>query len=96
MRRAARVDANQGVIIEALQGVGASVEVLGQPLDLLIGAGGRWGILEVKASASEERRKTDTRKRQLAFAERHPRGGPIGTVHDIEGALTFVRMLRCE
>jgi hypothetical protein len=61
-----------------------------------VSAGGRWGILELKSSASEERRKTPTRKRQLAFAERHPNGGPIGTVHDIEGALAFVRMLRHE
>lgn len=94
LRRAARVDANQASVIAALQAAGAGVEVLGLPLDLLVSAGGRWGVLEVKSSAAQVRRKSDTRKRQIAFADRHPNGGPIGTVHNIEGALAFVRMLR--
>ena len=94
MRRAARVDANQSAIIEALRSAGAGVEVLGLPLDLLVSAGGRWGILEVKASEAASRVKTDTRARQLAFAERHPNGGPIGTVWDIEGAIRFLNCLR--
>lgn len=94
MRRAARVDGNQQEIIDAMRAAGAGVEVLGLPLDLLVSAGGRWGILEVKASAAEERRKSKTRIKQRAFADRHPNGGAIGTVHDVEGALAFVRMLR--
>lgn len=94
MRRAARVDANQSAIIKACEAEGATVEILGLPVDLLVGAGGRWGLLEVKSSEAEARRKTDTRRRQLEFAERHPHGGPIGTVWDEEGARRFVRVLR--
>jgi hypothetical protein len=93
-RRAARVDGNQSEIVKAIKAAGAGVEIIAQPLDLLISAGGKWGILEVKSSAAEERAKTKTRERQLAFAERHPNGGLIGTCHDIEGALAFVAMLR--
>ncbi len=94
MRHAARVDANQATIIAALLAVGAGVEVLGQPLDLLVSAGGRWGLLEVKSSAKAEMKKSATRTRQLAFAARHPAGGPVAIVIDVEGALAFVRMLR--
>ena len=94
MRRAARVDANQQTIIEALRAAGAGVEVLGLPLDLLVSAGGRFGILEVKRNEAASRAKTATRARQIAFAERHPHGGPIGTVWDVSGALTFLRCLR--
>jgi hypothetical protein len=94
LRRAARTDANQNAIIAALKAAGAGVEVLGLPLDLLVSAGGKWGILEVKSSAAAERAKTKTREKQLAFAQRHPNGGPIGTVHDVEGALNFLHVLR--
>lgn len=93
MRYAARVDSNQSTIIEALEAAGASVEVLGLPLDLLVGYRGTWGILEVKASKSAANRKTKTRERQKAFADRHTNGGPIGTVWDVEGALRFLRTL---
>lgn len=96
MRYAARVDSNQSTIIEALEAAGASVEVLRLPLDLLVGYRGTWGILEVKASQSEANRKTKTRKRQKAFADRHPNGGPIGTVWDIDGAIRFLRVLTKE
>ena len=93
MRYAARKDSTEKPIVAALRAAGASVEVLGLPLDLLVGYRGVWGILEVKASAAAEKAKTPTRARQLAFAERHPNGGPIGTVHDIEGALRFLAVL---
>jgi hypothetical protein len=94
MRRAARVDANQRQIIAALEAAGASVEVLGLPLDLLVGAGGRWMLMEVKATEYESRRPSDTRKRQREFAERHPNGGPVATVWDVEGALRALATLR--
>jgi hypothetical protein len=53
MRRAARVDANHGVIVAALRQVGASVQDLaavgkGCP-DLLVGYRGHNFVLEVKA-----------------------------------------------
>ena len=52
MRRAAKVDANQAQVVDALRRVGASVQPLhavgaGVP-DLLVGYGGRNELLEVK------------------------------------------------
>ena len=93
-RHAARVDANQKAIVDALKAAGAGVEVIRQPVDLLVSAGGRFGLLEVKAREYESRRPSATRKGQLAFAERHPHGGPVGTVWDTEGALRFLATLR--
>jgi hypothetical protein len=94
MRYAARTDATQQAIVDALRAAGAGVEVIGLPLDLLVSAGGKWGILECKSSSAAERAKTRTREKQLAFAARHPNGGPIGTVHDVDGALNFLHVLR--
>jgi hypothetical protein len=48
MRRAARVDANQQAIVDALRAAGVSVEVLGDPTDLLVGFRGQNWLLEVK------------------------------------------------
>lgn len=94
MRRAARTDTTQTPIVEAMRKAGAGVEFIGKPLDLLVSAGNRWGLLEVKANEYESRRPSKTRKGQLKFADRHPNGGPIGTVWDVDGALRFVEMLR--
>ena len=54
-RWAARVDANQGVIVEALRGAGASVQSLamvghGCP-DVVVGKGGRNWLMEIKDGA---------------------------------------------
>ena len=95
-RYAAKVDSNQVLIVRALRAAGAGVEPLGLPLDLLVSAGGRWALLEVKASEYESRRPSKTRKGQLSFADRHPHGGPIGTVWDVEGALRFLAALRAD
>ena len=52
MRRAARVDANQAEVVEALRGVGASVtttHTIGQGFpDLAVGFRGRTYLLELK------------------------------------------------
>jgi ribosomal protein S28E/S33 len=48
VRYAARVDGNQAEIVEALRAAGASVEVIGLPVDLLVGYMGRTILLEVK------------------------------------------------
>ena len=45
---ALRVDANQSQVISALEGAGAKVLVIGQPVDLLVGIGGRFGFFEIK------------------------------------------------
>lgn len=91
MRRANRTDGTQKAIVGALEAAGASVEVLGRPLDLLVGFRGSWTLLEVKSSRYEaEQRDTPTRRRQIAFAERHPNGGKVATVWTAEQAIKVV------
>lgn len=52
MRRyAARKDANQSDVVDALRACGWSVWVMDQPCDLLIGKAGVNGLLEVKDGA---------------------------------------------
>jgi hypothetical protein len=92
VRRAARVDSTQRDIIAALKAAGATVEVLKQPLDLLVGYRGTWALVECKSSRYEAQgRVTDTRKRQLEFRERHPNGGPIHTVWTPEQAIDAIQ-----
>ena len=86
-RHALRTDANQGAIVRALKLAGATVEIIGRPLDLLIGYRGMWALIEVKANEYESRRPSKTREGQIEFARRHPNGGPIATVWDVDGAL---------
>ena len=54
MRRAARVDDNQADIVAALRKIGASVYVIGLPVDLLCGYRGRSIALEVKSGKNWE------------------------------------------
>ena len=48
MRRAARVDANQAEIVAALRQAGASVWIIGIPVDLLVGFRGMTIAVEIK------------------------------------------------
>lgn len=48
MRYALRVDANQSQIVSALEAAGAMVEVIGKPVDLLVGINGRFAFFECK------------------------------------------------
>ena len=88
-RYAARTDANQRQVISALEAAGAKVEVIRQPLDLLVGMNGKWLLLEVK---NREARGKPT-KAQEAFYERFP-GYPWAQVDGAEAALRCLGMLR--
>lgn len=48
MRRAAKVDANQYEIVDGLRAIGASVYVIKEPVDLLVGFRNRTVVMEVK------------------------------------------------
>ena len=48
MRYAAKTDANQQEIIDALRAIGAWVFYIGRPFDLLVGFRGRLYLIEVK------------------------------------------------
>lgn len=66
---AKKQDANQNILIEAIEKAGGEVWIIGQPVDLLVRFRGAWHLLEVK----RKRRKdgaiaTDKRQeRQTAF-----------------------------
>jgi hypothetical protein len=91
MRRAARVDATQAAVVAALRAAGATVWVLGLPVDLLVGFVGATGrqtlLMECKSltgkRAPKPKRYTDL---QLEFL-RDWRGGPVVTVTSAEEAL---------
>lgn len=61
MRRAARVDANQQEICEALRRAGYFVRVLGLPVDLLVWRpGGYFVFLEVKTDSGKPTKVQET------------------------------------
>jgi hypothetical protein len=93
MRRAARVDSNQGEIVDALRAVGASVQSLaaigkGCP-DLLVGYNGFTFLIEIKDPSKP---KSDI---QLTPDQKHWHhhwyGTSVAVVYGIEGALHLIR-----
>lgn len=91
MRRAARVDANQDQIVAALVAAGASVEVIGRPVDLLVGHRGQTLLVEVKNPDSRYgRRGANDNQREFMDAWR---GGPVALVDSAEAALRVLGVL---
>jgi Holliday junction resolvase len=96
MRRAAKVDANQEQVVEALRAAGASVQTLaavgkGVP-DLLVGYQGKTLLLEVKDGRrppSERRLTEDQLKWHGAW-----RGGPLAVVDGPEAALRMLGVMK--
>lgn len=88
MRRAARVDANQTQIVEALRAAGASVEVIGRPVDLLVGFRGRTILLEVKNPDSRYGR-AGANKNQADFRSAW-RGDVVTLADGPDGALRAI------
>lgn len=91
--RAARTDANQTEIVEALEGVGAFVQSLasvgrGVP-DLLVGYHGRWYLMEVKDGKKppSRRRRTDD---QIRWRDRVAARAQIDLVKSVDEALTAI------
>lgn len=82
MRRAARVDGNQPDIIRALKSIGASVEIIGKPLDLLIHYRGETLLMECKSAGGS------FTKDQVEFFARWP--GRILVVHSPDEAVRLV------
>ncbi len=91
MRRAARTDANKAEIVEALRAAGCVVYDLKLPVDLLVGAGGKTLLVEIKDGRKAPSAQKYT-KLQASFMASWT-GGPVATVRDVEGALTAARML---
>lgn len=91
MRYALRVDQNQAQIISALEAAGALVEVIGKPVDLLVGINGRFAFFEVKDGAKmpSQRKKTPLQQR---FFEKYA-GYPICLVDSPEAALRHLNII---
>jgi len=81
LRRAAKVDANQAEVVEALRRCGVAVEIIGFPVDLLCcDQRGKLSLVEIK---TDEGRLT---KQQVEFIARWP-----GQVHVVRGPQEAVK-----
>lgn len=80
MRRAAKVDANQAMIVEGLRRCGVAVEVIGKPVDLLIHSRRGTALMEVKNPGG----KNQLTKDQVDFISRWP--GPVYVVRTLDEA----------
>ena len=93
MRYAARVDSTQAEIVSALRAAGASVWIIGIPVDLLVGYKGRTMLMECKVLTGKLNPKPSRHTPlQKAFMMDWT-GGPVSTVTDVEGALTALKVL---
>ena len=92
MRFAKRVDSNQKIIVEALRGAGAVVEVIHEPVDLKVWADAnkqKFMFAEVKNLATGYGRKGPNEKQVNDMA-----GHAWVTLTDVAGALGALRVLR--
>ena len=69
MRHAARVDANQSAVVEALRAVGARVWIIGLPVDLLIGHKGKLMLMEIKDGSKVPSARKKTALQDKFFSE---------------------------
>jgi hypothetical protein len=82
MRRAARTDANQHELVEALKKIGAKCFYIKEPVDLVVGFRGRSLLLEVKRPGKP------TTKAQEEFFATWP--GEAHLVYTIDEAISAV------
>lgn len=95
MRHAARVDANQAEIVAALRKAGASVWIIGLPVDLLVGFRGQSLLMEVKTVTGKRDPKPSKHTQLQKDFMLEWRGGAVSTVTDVEGALRALGVLAC-
>ena len=85
-RYAMRVDQSQAYIVKGLRSLGIHVEIIGQPVDLLIHWNARWHLMECKTG---KRRRKD-QPAQDAFMERFG----VPRVATLDDALKYLGLLR--
>ena len=86
MRRAARVDANQANICAALRNAGATVWIIGLPVDLLVGYKNHTFLVEIKTTS----KKRLTKLQEDFFLKWN--GGTLCRVDSPEVALQMLRV----
>ena len=91
MRRAARRDANEKGIVEALRAVGATVYLLDEPCDLLVGYHGQTILMELK-NPNTGYGKKGFNANQKHFAENW-KGGPFCLVDSVDSALRMLNIM---
>jgi hypothetical protein len=87
-RTAKRIDANQQSIVDALRRLGASVYILGKPVDLLVGYRGKNLLVEVKDGAKPPSARALTQA-QIDFCATWL--GQWAVVKDVPEAIDLVR-----
>ena len=85
-RYALRVDATQTQIVSALKAAGYVVEVIGKPLDVLVGTGGRFMFMECKVPGGKPT------QFQIGFFQRWA-GYPVSLIDSPECALRHARLV---
>ena len=93
MRYAARVDANQPEIVDALRKAGASVWIIGLPVDLLVGFRGKTMLMEVKTMTGKRAPKAAKHTQLQKDFMLDWGGGAVSTVTDVEGALRALEVM---
>jgi len=93
MRRAARVDENQAEIVSALRQAGATVWIIGLPVDLAVGFRGQTLLMECKQITGKRNPKPARYTQLQKDFMLDWRGGPVSTVTDVEGALRAIGVL---
>ncbi len=95
MRRAARVDENQGLIVKALRACGATVRIITQGdgiPDLLVGYRGHTILMEVKDGNKPPSARQLTTAEQIFFDQWT--GGKLFIVNSVEEALDVLKECR--
>jgi hypothetical protein len=95
MRRAARVDENQGLIVKALRACGATVRIITQGdgiPDLLVGYRGHTILMEVKDGNKPPSARQLTTAEQIFFDQWT--GGKLFIVNSVEEALDVLKDCR--
>ena len=87
MRYAARVDENQGEIVNAMRANGAYVYVIGLPVDLHVGHAGKTALVEIKRDGMAKYTQL-----QAGFMANW-RGGTVSRIDSIDAALRLLRVM---
>lgn len=91
MRYALRVDANQSQIVSALEVAGATVDVIGKPVDLLVGIRGKIFLMEIK----DGKKVKSAQKKTIAQEKFFKRwdGYPVCLVDSVDTALRHLGLV---
>jgi hypothetical protein len=93
-RWAKRIDANQEAVISALEAAGAQVDIVGRPLDLLVGKWGKFMFMEVKNPNVPKADRQLTAGQEKFF--KRWEGYPICMVDSPEAAIRMLNVLTGE